>query len=118
MNFAALQLPRSSTASSIEMSNFIKIVDFLRERQTQISPPQLNEYSNKSFILQSQFQLKVRLPAIVRQYTASPNNRVVAVQLVNNQVLICSESKILLVYPQRTIIEVPDVKFLKKLRHG
>ena len=84
MNFAALQLPRSSTASSIEMPNFVKVVDFLRERQTQLQPPQLNEYSNKSFILQSQFQLKLRLPAIVRQYVASPNNRVVAIQLINN----------------------------------
>ena len=54
----------------------------------------------------------------MRQYVASPNNRVVAVQLINNQVLVCSESKILLVYPQRTIIEVPDIKSLKKLRHG
>lgn len=32
--------------------------------------------------------------------------------------LICSEAKILLVYPQRTIIEVPDIKCLKKMRHG
>lgn len=55
MNFAALQLPRSSTASNIDMPSFIKVIDFLRERQTQLSPPQLNEYSNKSFILQSQF---------------------------------------------------------------
>ncbi|CAL5981503.1 Conserved_hypothetical protein [Hexamita inflata] len=118
MERLCIQLPLSQTQNAIELSDFIKLIEFLRETSIDFKKPEFNELSSRPYLQINQFQLKPKIPLICKKYQISPNNNACIIQLINNCYLLVQNSKIQYLKAPRDLFDIPDNKTLKKLKKG